>query len=154
MAGFLKWAVVTVLSILLLAFIAYLTVSRAIAGTVDASAIKAARFAISGAVPVVGGILSDASEAILAGAGILRNTVGTFGLLAILAICLIPFLQLGVHYLVYKAAAALSSVLADGPLAALIGEIGAAFALLLAMTAAAALLLLCSIISAITLLTG
>ena len=153
-AALLKWTVVTVLSVLLMAFVGYLLASRAIAGTVDAAAIKVARFAISGAVPVVGGILADASEAILAGAGILRNAVGVFGMLAVLAICITPFLQMGVHYLVYKAASALASVLADNTLAGLIRDIGSAFALLLGLTAAAALLLLCSIVSAISILTG
>ncbi len=153
-AGLLKWTVVTVLSVLLMAFVGYLLASRAISGTVDAAAVKAARFAISGAVPVVGGILADASEAILAGAGILRSAVGVFGLVAVLAICVTPFLQMGIHYLVYKAAAALASVLADDALAGLIRDMGSAFALLLGLTAAAALLLLCSIVSAISILTG
>ena len=60
--------------LLLLAFVGYLTASGAIAGSVDAAAVKTAKLAISRAIPVVGGILADASETVLAGAGGLRGT--------------------------------------------------------------------------------
>ena len=153
-AALLKWTVTTILSVLLMAFVGYLLASRAIAGPVDAAAVKAARFALSGAIPVVGGILRDASEVILAGAGILRGAVGLFGMLVILAICLTPFLQMAAHYLVYKAAAALAAVVADPTLAELIGAIGGAFALLMGLMAASGLVLLCSIVSAVTIAAG
>ena len=86
-ADLLKGTVTFVLTALLLAFVGYLTASGAIAGSVDASAVKAAKLAISRAIPVVGGILADASEAVLAGAGVrqgpaslaLRHTAGGAG---------------------------------------------------------------------------
>ena len=56
-----------------------------------------------------GGIIADASETVLAGAGMLKNTIGVFGMLAILAACAYPFLQLGVQYLLYKLTAYLAS---------------------------------------------
>ena len=73
-----------------------------IAGSADAVAIKAAKFAVSGMVPVVGGILSDAAETVLAGAAAVRSTAGVLGLLAILAITAAPFLKLGFQYLLLK----------------------------------------------------
>lgn len=149
-ASFLKWAAGATLSLLMAVYVGYLTLSGAITGTVDASLMKAAKFTISGVVPVIGGILSDATEAILAGAGILKNAVGIFGLLTVLSICAAPFLELGVHYLVYKLSSALASTVADGPTADLIGEIGDAFGLILGMTGACALLLLVSIVSAVS----
>lgn len=146
-AGVLKWAVTAILSALLLAFVTYLTVSGVIAGNTDAMALKAAKMAISGAVPVVGGIISDAAETVLAGAGVLKNTVGVFGMAAVLCICVAPFLQLAVHYLTYKLTAALASILSGGRLGELIDGIGTAFGLILGMTGACALLLLVSIVA-------
>ena len=61
----------------------------------DAAAIKTAKMAISRAVPVVGGILADAADSVLAGAGAVKNTVGAAGLLAVLAVCLLPLMRLG-----------------------------------------------------------
>jgi len=149
LAGLLKSAVTFFLTALLLAFVGYLTASGAIAGSVDAAAVKAAKMAISRAIPVVGGILADASESVLAGAGALRGTVGAAGLLVVLALCLTPFLRLAVQYLVYKGAAALCAAVAQPQLSGLIDAIGSAFGLVLGMTGAGALVLLISIISAI-----
>lgn len=150
----LKWAVTLILTSVLLLFVGYLTVSGVIAGTADAATIKAAKFTVSSVVPVVGGILSDAAETVLAGAGILRNAVGVFGMLAVLGMCLAPFLYLGVHYLIYKAAAALTATVSGGRVAGLIDSIGGAFGLVLGMTGASALLLLISMVSAISVVTA
>ena len=148
-AGLLKWVVTRSLTALLVLFVTYLTVSGTIAGTADAAALKVAKMAISTAIPVVGGIISNAAETILVGAGMLKNTVGVFGMLAVLGICVVPFLKLGIHYLTYKMTGALSATLADSRLAELIDNIGTAFALMLGMTGASALLLLVSIMSAL-----
>lgn len=153
-AGLMKWVVTTVLTVLMIAFVGYLTVSGVIAGTADATTVKAAKFAVSSAVPVVGGILSDATETVLAGAGLLRNAIGVFGMLAVLAMCVTPFLQLGIHYLIYKAASALTATAAQSRVAGLIDNIGSAFGLVLGMTGACALLILISMVSAITVATG
>ena len=98
--------------------------------------------ASSGLVPVVGCILADATETVLAGAGIIRNAVGVFGALAVLAFCLVPFLTLGLHYLAYKAAAVLASTMAKGRIGGMIGSIRGAFGLVLGIAGASALLLL------------
>lgn len=152
-AGLLKWIVTSVLTILMLVFVGYLTVSGAVASGADAMTIKAAKAAISGMVPVVGGVLSDATETVLAGAGILKNAIGVFGMLGVMAFCLIPFLRLGVHYLVYKLTAVASSVMVCGRLGWLIGGIGGAFGLVLGMTGACALLMLVSIVSSVMVVT-
>lgn len=148
-AAMMKGVITFALTALLLAFVGYLTASGAIAGSVDAAAIKAAKLAISRAIPVVGGILADASESVLAGAGALRGTVGAAGLLVVLAICLTPFLRLALQYLLYKGAAALCATVAQPRLAALIDDIGSAFGLVLGMTGAGALILLVSLVSAV-----
>lgn len=153
-AATIKWVVTSVLSAILILFVGYLTVSGAIAGTADAATIKAAKFTMSSMVPVVGGILSDAAETVLASAGILKNAVGVFGMLVVLGMCVVPFLQLGIHYLVYKLTAALSATVSGGRVAGLIDQIGGAFGLVLGMTGASALLLLISMVSAVTAATG
>lgn len=149
-ADLIKRGTQSLLTWVLMLFTGYLSLSGVIAGTADRAAVKVTRFAISGMVPVVGGILSDATESVLAGAGILRNTIGTFGTLAVLAFCLTPFLRLGVQYLLYKLAAVLASVLTDSPVAQLVGEIGGAFGLMLGMVGASALVTLISVIMTIS----
>lgn len=153
LAAALKKAVTWVLSTALLVFTLYLSVVRVISGTVDSVSVKVMKTAISGAVPVVGGILSDAAETVLAGAGMLKATVGVFGMLAVLAICIHPFLQLGIQYLLYKLAAFLAATTAPAALCKLIDGLGATFGLILGMTGACALLLLVSIYSSVAAVT-
>ena len=143
---FIVWS----LTILLSAFTAYLTLSSVISGTADAAALRVAKFAISGAVPVVGGILSNAASTILVGASILKNTIGIFGTLAVFALCITPFIQIGIQYLLYKAAAFFAEMIDQTGLARLMDEIGGAFGMILGMTGACALLLIISLIMSIS----
>ena len=135
-------------------FTTYLTVSGAVAGTVDAQAIRLAKTAVSTAVPVVGRILAEASEAVLAGAGVLRGVIGVFGVLAILSICLVPFLRLGVQYLLYQGAGFAAQAVGPAKLGKLMLKLGDAFALVLGMTAACAMILIISLVSTLTVVTA
>ena len=146
----LKKTVGWVLGGLLLLFTTYLTVSGAVTGAVDARTVKLAKSAIAGAVPVVGGILSEAAESVLAGAGVLKAGAGVLGMLAVLGLCLTPFLRLGLQYLLYQGAAVAAAAAGPGRLTRLISMLGDAFGLVLAMTGASALLLLVSILSSLT----
>ena len=114
---------------------------------------KVAKAAVSGAVPVVGGIIAEATETVLAGAGMLKNTIGVFGMLAILAACAYPFLQLGVQYLLYKLSAFLAAAVGAPELCKLIDGLGGAFGLVLGMTGSCALLLLVSVLSSVAAVT-
>ena len=127
----------------------YLTVSGVMAQSADTLTAQLTRSAI-GAVPVVGGVLSDSAGAILSGAALLKNTVGIWGMLAILAICLLPVLRLAVQYLVFKATAFLAGTIGMPQLVELVDALGTAFGMVLGMTGACALLLLISVITAIS----
>lgn len=153
-AMLIKNLVTTILTVTLVAFVGYITASGAITGSADAAAIKATRLAVSKAVPVVGGILADAAESILVGAGVVKGTAGVVGLLVVLTLCVGPFLQLGFHYLVYKLTAALTAAVAPPRLYGLLEQIGGAFGLVLGMTGASALLLLFSLVSGMKAVTG
>ena len=121
-----------------------MSITGVVSGTTDAAALKAAKMTISSVVPVVGGILSDASESVLVSAGLMKNAAGIYGILAILAVFLEPFLRIGAHYLILKLTAALCGVFGSKQMTELIGDFSSAMGLLLAMTGATCLLLLIS----------
>lgn len=145
----LKKALTWVLTTSLLAFTIYLSVVKVISGAADGTSVKLTKAAISGVVPVVGGIIADAAETVLAGAGLLKNTIGIFGVLAVIAVCVYPFLQLGIQYLLYKVTAFLASAVGAPGICKLIDGLGSAFGLVLGMTGACAVLLLVSVLSLI-----
>ena len=148
-AGISK-AVTWALTASMLLFTGFLTLTGAAAGAADAMTVQMTRSVISAAVPVVGSIISEATGTVLAGAGVLKGAIGIFGMLAVLSICLTPFLQMAVQYLLYKLAAFLAGTITEGPLAGLIDALGTAFGLMLGMTGSCALLLLISITSSVS----
>lgn len=146
----LRWCIVTVLTAILMAYTGYLAIAGSVSSAADATALKAAHLAISGMIPVVGGILSDATEAVFSGASVLRNSVGIFGVVGVLGFCAVPFLRLGIQFLLYKLSAALSATLSDHPAARLIQDLSSVFALVMGMAGACALITLLSLISTIS----
>ena len=153
-AELLKTVCTKLLTAALLAFTLYLTVGGIFAGTVDSARVRVTKTAISGMIPVVGGIIAEASETVLAGAGLLKGAIGVFGLLGVLALCAYPFLQLGIQYLLYKLTAFLASVIGDTELCGLIGGLGGAFGLILGMVGSCALVLLVSILASAAVVTS
>lgn len=143
---FVKWITVWALKIILYVFTGYIGITGVISGSTDAAALKAAKLAISGVVPVVGGIISDASETILVSAGLMKNAVGIYGLLAITAVWIGPFLQIGLQYLLLKAAAAVSAVIGGKDSSELTRDFSTAMGFLLAMTGAVCVMLLISVV--------
>ena len=129
------------LKLILTLFTAYLTIAGGVSGSVDRMTLKTAKFAVSGAVPVVGGVISDATETVLSGASLLKNSIGIFGMLCVTAICLVPFLRAGASYLCYKAGAAVLSPLCSGSLRQLLEGVGTGFGLLLGMLSTCCLIL-------------
>ena len=149
-ASFIKWALGGLLAVTLTLFCTYLTLSGALAGSADALAVKSARLALSGGIPVVGSIVSDAAETVMVGAGLVKNAIGLFGLFALLGICLIPFLRVMIQYLLYKLMAAVVTPLVHSRMSRLFDMLSGAFGLIAGMTGASALLLLIALISIIT----
>ena len=71
-------------------------------------------------------------------------------MLTMVAIGLRPLLQMAVHYLLYKVAAALSATVGTGTLCSLVDQIGGAFGLMMGMTGACCLLLFIALVSSVS----
>jgi len=142
----IKWLMTWVLKTLLYVYTGYIAITGVVSGTTDALSLKTAKMTISGFVPVVGSILSDASEAILVGAATVKNTAGIYGLFAVLGLCLHPFLKISVHYLLLKGAAVACEVFSSKEITELIRDFSAALGFLLAMTGVECLTFLISIV--------
>lgn len=141
---FVKWLMTWSLKIIIYVFTGYIGITGVVSGTVDASAIKATKLAISGFVPVVGGIISDASETILVSAGLMKSAVGVYGLLAIMAVWIGPFLRIGIQYILLKLTSGICNIFSSKQITSLIEDFTGAMGLLLAMTGTLCLLLLIS----------
>ncbi len=143
---FVKWAMTWCLKMVLYLFTGYIGITGVISGTVDKSVLKATKLTISGVVPVVGGILSDASETILVSAGVMKNAAGIYGIFAILALCIGPFLQIAVPYLLLKLCGAICGLFGYKPAVGLIKDFTTGMGTILAMTGTVCMLLLISLV--------
>lgn len=120
LANLIKWVMTWSLKIILYIFTGYISITGVVSGTADAAAVKAAKIAITGAVPIVGSILSDASETILVSAGVVKNTAGVFGLLVIIALWIGPFLEIAIQYILLKFTLAVCSTFGNKSITSLI----------------------------------
>lgn len=139
---FLGWA----LKIILTVFTTYISITGVVSGTTDAAALKATKVTISSFVPVVGSILSDASEAVLVSIGLAKNAAGIYGIFAILSLFLEPFLKIGFHYLLLKATSSVFAIFGPKQICDLINDFSSAMAMLLGMTGTVCTLLLITVI--------
>lgn len=144
---FLKWLMTWILKLVLYVFTGYITVTGIASGSTDAMALRATKITVSGMIPVVGGIISDASEAILVGAGLMKNTAGIYGIFAFLAICIRPILKISVHCILLKITAALCGVFGLKSQTGLVEDFSQAMSMALAATGSMCLLLLISTVA-------
>lgn len=145
-SNFIKWMITWGLKTVLYVFTGYISITGVVSGSADATMLKATKLTISGMVPVVGNILSDASEAVLVSAGIMKSAVGIYGLLAVIAIWIGPFLQIGIQYLLLKGSTGMIQMFGVKQTAGLVKDFSAAMGLILAMTGTMCMIVLISTI--------
>ena len=135
---FLRWGAKALMKLLVLTFTAYLSLTGILSSAADASAVKAAKTVLSAALPVVGKLLADASEALVAGAGLIRSAAGVYGLLACLAAVLLPVLRLGLRCLLFRGAAAVCAGFSGTRQTSLISGLADAYGMLLGLVGSGA----------------
>lgn len=141
---FIKWLITWSMKTILYVFSGYMGITKIVSGSVDASTLRATKLTISGMIPVVGKLISDASETILVSAGIVKNTVGIYGLLAILSVIIGPFLKIGIQYLLLKLTGSVCTVFGSKQPVVLIQDFAKAMAMLLGMIGIIGLMLMIS----------
>ncbi len=141
---FVKWLITWSMKIVLYVFTGYLAITGVVSGTADAAALKAMKMTVAGVVPVVGGIISDASEAILVGAGVMKSAAGVYGILAMISVFVGPFLKIGVQYILLKITASVCDLFGCKQESGLIHDFSGGMGMILGMIGTVCLLLLIS----------
>ena len=118
------------------AFLAMTTMTGVMGTARDGVTIRAARYAADNFLPVVGGDVADAMDAMAQSAGLVRSAAGVTGVIVMLAVCIRPVIRLALGMLMYRLAAALTEPVADGPLKKCAEQLAQAAQLLLAAVAA------------------
>lgn len=137
-----------------LLFTGFLSLTGIVAGSTDEAAIKAARFVISSGVPVVGKLMSDAAASVISAAAVVRNSAGAFGLVAVTAMCITPFVSFLIKRILFTMMAAAAEMTAGQRFARLLNDMSALMGLLLGLVASYGIMLFFSIVSAIRTVNG
>ncbi len=98
-----------IMSLLTTVFIGILSIQTAVNASADSLSIKTARFIIGSSVPVAGTAISEALTTVTASMGLLRATVGIYGVVACCAI----FLPLLLELLIWRICLTVASAIGD-----------------------------------------
>ena len=97
LVGLLKKALTWSITLVMGLFTGFVTLKCTIAGKADGVAVKAVKSLISGAVPIVGGAVSDAYATVKGSFEIIGSTVGAAGIIGIILLLLPKVLELFVY---------------------------------------------------------
>lgn len=146
-ADFIRWGCKTILTGATLLFMAYLNIAGLISSSGDLLSQRVAKTVIRGVLPVVGNILSDTASSLLAGAAILRNSIGIFGLLSVIGILIVPLLNLTLRYFLFTAISKLADFFPNRHFSGLIEGIAAAYGMMLGIVGTGFIMIFLTLVS-------
>lgn len=110
------------------------------AAAFDSLSAKTMKFAVGSLVPVVGGFLSETLDTVVSSGAMMKNVVGSAGIVAVCVMCSVPVVKLGVMILMMKLAAAIIEPVSDKRITKLLWDISSAVTLLFAVVITIAIL--------------
>ncbi len=133
-----------VLSFVMVIFTGVLSVTRFAASSFDSLAARGLKFAVSSALPVVGGSIADAMSSVAGGSLMLKNTIGAAGVALMIAVALLPVVKIGALALVFRVGGALTGPL-GGPVADSVYRMAGCLESLLASVACVAVMMVIAV---------
>ena len=150
LSGLLHRAAAWTLGLCFTAFIGVLATRGVTAAALDGITIRTAKYALDNLVPVVGGLLADTADTLIASSMLVQGAVGVTGLILIMSWTIAPLCQTLAASLIYQLASALMQPVADGSLAQCIHDFSRILMLLFVIqlcTAAMFLLLVAQLVA-------
>lgn len=129
----IKKIVMWTLSLLMTVFMSILSLQTFTAASADSVLIRTAKFAVSSGVPIVGGTISDAVGTVYGSLGIIKSSVGTYGIIAAAVIILPTLIRVVCYRLAVTAAEAVSDLFGINELTALLKSCGAVMSIIIAV---------------------
>ena len=111
--GLIKKSTVWLQGIIITIFVAILTIRGATSSTIDAVTLKTTKFTIDNFIPIVGKSLSDAISSVAGYSLIIKNAIGSIGLIIIILIIVYPIIKIALSSLIFKLSAALLEPITD-----------------------------------------
>lgn len=149
--NFFKTLVNWMLGIIFTVFAAVTTLGGLAAASYDGVSLRAVKYAINNGVPIIGSMVGESMNLVLASSYLVKNALGLGTCLLIALYALTPFLNVGAFILLLRGAAAVLAPLEGSQISGLLQDVADTLRLLLTAvfgTAVAAMVLLGAAISA------
>lgn len=130
--GTFKWSI----GLLFTLFLGFITIQGISASAVDGLSIRTAKYTIKSYVPIVGGYVSDGLSIIMASSMLIKNAVGTAGLLLILFSVISPIISLILFMLSLRFMAGIIEPVGDRKTANFVSDISKSMSMLIALIVA------------------
>ena len=130
--GTFKWSI----GLLFTLFLGFITIQGISASAVDGLSIRTAKYTIKSYVPIVGGYVSDGLSIIMASSMLIKNAVGTAGLLLILFSVISPVISLILFMLALRFMAGIIEPIGDKKTANFVSDISKSMSMLIALIVA------------------
>lgn len=124
LTGLLKQISLFSLGLSLTLFLGVIAVQGITGGMADGISLRAAKFATSTFIPVVGKMFSDAVELVMGLSLLLKNAIGFFGALTIVGLCIYPGIKILSMVFIFKIAGVLVQPVGEERMAKCLDEIG------------------------------
>lgn len=142
------------LSLCLTVFIGLLTIKGLVSSSADGVTVRAAKFVLSSFVPVVGSALSEAYSSLFGCMGVIRSTIGVFGIVVMAAVFLPLIIRLALYLAVLNLAAVLADILSQSRPAAVLRTCSSALSVLMGVVICYGMMILVSVTVVLMLGTG
>ena len=113
LCGLIKKSTVWIQGFIITVFIGVLTIRGISSSTIDAVTLKTTKFTIDNFIPIVGKSLSDAISSVAGYSLIIKNAIGSIGLIVIILIIIYPIIKIVLSSLIFKLSAALLEPITD-----------------------------------------
>ena len=113
LCSLVKCSVLWIQGLILTVYIGLLTVRGITASTIDAVTLKTAKFTIDNFIPIVGKTFSDAIASVAGYSLIIKNAIGSVGLLVLILIILYPIIKIFLSSIILKISSSLLEPIAD-----------------------------------------
>ena len=145
LSKYMKSTSIWLLCIFLTIFTCLLTMESNLGKGVDQLATKTTKTAVSTFVPVVGKILGDTVESVLSCTNVIKNAVGTLGMIGVIFIAAVPLIRIGITTLLFYLISGLAEAVADKKIVYVIEQMGDSCKVLFASIATVVMMLIIGI---------
>ena len=141
LCGLIKKSTVWIQGFIITVFIGVLTIRGISSSTIDAVTLKTTKFTIDNFIPIVGKSLSDAISSVAGYSLIIKNAIGSIGLIVIILIIIYPIIKIVLSSLIFKLSAALLEPITDKRITSSIAAAGESLILIMSCVLCVSLML-------------